>query len=692
MHVKRNLPVGKIVVLLLLIISIVGCAGIRRAFSPAGDDYKTAMKAWEANEPLEAILLMAKAVQVDPKLPDPKEFFRDNFDTAVAKIEEGLDNTQNKPQHLYKEQVYNTYINLQKVYEAVGELPLPFSDKKGKWEWTTDIKDYTAEIETAAQEAWTAFFAYVQDKLAQDNAGEAINALEYALDKFLQKGSKEYNAAVAAVIEVLNEYGKSKHNSTDIDILEGALAAYNKVLEFDPENVDALEGIRELSVAISDLYVERGIAQEEKGGIKAFESAAADYERALFWNEENGDAEARLAGVKVKIAEHYYQEGIKVEQAKGLDAKDEILALYEKAQEWVAGYKDTDKRIFNVLVSVELQKLSDNIGVSRTEIGKLKKRFVSVSDSIGQAISFLQMYIDVTENINKTNKAMKTTAMVLKPLGVVPYVGSILSSTATYVEQTREYMIEKPAKMLTQIQKRSVDPMKAKLEKFKGMIDKIIAQFNEVDQTLGYTEKFVRQIKDCVERKGDKAIFDTVEGNAKKINGEYVKLNKALVDTNNTVDGVAKTLREMSKLEGTVKTVKNGMKSFTPVVNKVSSVTDKVESALNKKITVNYLIDSFTFSVMDILEGIDSVIGKVQDLLMNEAKKLLNPLLNQLGVEFPQIPGLAELEGMIEELEAYWDEVEKEINTVQKKVDSYMKIQEEIKATLSKTMKAAACE
>jgi tetratricopeptide (TPR) repeat protein len=692
MNVKRNFSMGKVLVLLLLIISIVGCAGLRRAFSPAGDDYKEAMKVWEAGDAVEAIIMMAKAVQIDPKLPDPKEFFRDNFDTAIGMIEAGLSNKQNKAEHLYKEQVYNTYVDLQKVYAALAELPLPFSDKKETWSWTTDIKDYTAQIEQAGIDAWTAFFGYIQDMLGQDNTGEALNALDYALAKFLKKGSSEYQSAVASVIEAFNAYGQSKHDSNDIDILEGALAVYNKVLEFDSENVDALEGIRELSYTISDLYVVRGIAEEEKGGIESLESAAADYERALFWNEENGEAEARLAGVKVKIAEHYYQEGIKVEQAEGIAAKDKIVALYEKAQKWVAGYKDTDKRIFNVLVSVELQKLSENIVISRTEIGKLKGRFVSVSDGIGAAIDFLQIYIDVTENVNKTNKAMKTTAMVLKPMGVIPYVGSILSSTATFVEQTREYIIEKPAKMLTQIQKRSVDPMKAKLEKFKGMIDKIVAQFNEVDQTLEYSDTFVRQIKDCVERKGDKAIFDTVEGNAKKINGEYVKLNNALVDTNNTVDGVAKTLSEMVKMESTVKTVKNGLKNFTPVVDQVSNVTDKIENVLNKKITVNYLIDKFTFSVMDILKGIDSVIGKVQDLLMNEAKKLLNPLLNQLGVEFPEIPGLAELESMIEELEAYWNAVEKEIDTVQKKVDSYMNIQKEIKETLTQTMKAAACE
>lgn len=689
---NRTIKFIQILVIGVLIVSVLGCAGLRRAFSPAGDDYKEAMKVWESGDAVQALIMMAEAVKIDPKLPDPKEFFRDNFDTAIGMIEAGLENRQNKAEYLYKEQVYNTYVNLQKVHSAMAELPLPFSDKKETWSWTTEIKDYTAEIEQAGREAWAAFFGYAQEQLNQDDAPEAIRAVEYALDKFLKSGSSAYNDAVASLIEAFNAYGATKHDSTDIDILEGALAAYNKVLEFDPENADALEGIRVLSASISDLYVDRGIAAEGKGGIENFESAAADYERALFWNEDNGNAEARLAGVKVKIAEHYYQEGVKLEEAKGIDAKDQIVALYEKAQEWVSGYKDTDKRIFNVLVSVELQKLSDNIGISKDEIGKLKNRFVAVSDSIGAAIDFLQIYIDVTENINKTNKAMKTTALVLKPMGVIPYIGSILSSTATYIEQTREYMIEKPAKMLTQIQKRSVDPMKAKLESFKGMIDKVIAQFGEVEKTLDYTNTFVLEIKGCVERKGDKAIFDTVEANAKKINGEYVKLNNALRDTNSTVDGVANTMSQMLSLKGTINTVKDGLKYFTPVVNEVSKVTDKIESVLNKKITVNYLIDKFSFSVMDILNGIDSVIGKVQDLLMNEAKKLLNPLLNSLGVEFPEIPGLAELESAIEELEKYWNQVEGQINTVQDKVNAYMNIQEEIKATLLETMRAAACE
>lgn len=383
---------------------------------------------------------------------------------------------------------------------------------------------------------------------------------------------------------------------------------------------------------------------------------------------------------------------MKVEQAEGLSAKDKIVSLYEKAQAWVAGYKDTDTRIFNVLISVELEDLSKNIGVSRTEIGKLRNRFGAVSDSIGTTIGFLQTYIDLTENINKTNKSMKTTAMVLRPLAAIPYIGSILSSSGTMIEQTRKYVIEKPAAKLKQIQTSTVDPMKAKLEKFKGVIDKIIDQFNEVDGTLDYTDKFVLQIRNCVERKGDKAIFDTVEGNAKKINVEYVKLNKALIDTNNNVEGVANTMSGMLSMKGTLKQVQNGMKSFDPVVNEVSKVTNEIEKVLNKKITINYLIDKFTFTVMDILNGIDSVIGKVQDMLMNEAKKLLNPLLNQLGVQFPEIPGLDELQQQVDDLKKYYDEVEAKFVAVQDKVDEYMNMQEEIKATLSDTMKAAACK
>lgn len=683
---------AKIPILLFLIASIVGCAGLRRAFSPAGDEYKTAKKTWEAGEPVEALLLMAEAVTIDPKLPDPKEFFRDNFDAAIAQIKKDLKNHQNKAEHLYKEQVYNTYVNLQKVYSALEELPLPFSHKKGKWEWTTKIEDYTAEIDTARGEAWTAFFGYIQTVLGQDNVEEAIKALDYALDKFQKPGSEDYQAAVAASIETFNSFAGAKHDSKDIDTLEAALAAYNKVLEFDSENVTALEGIRELSYTISDLYVERGIAREAGKDIESLEAAAADYERALFWNEKNETAEAQLAGVSVKIAEHYYQEGVKVEQAEGLSAKDKIVSLYEKAQAWVAGYKDTDKRIFNVLISVELEDLSENIGVSRTEIGKLRDRFGAVSDSIGTTIGFLQTYIDLTENINKTNKAMKTTAMVLRPLAAIPYIGSILSSSGTMIEQTREYVIEKPAAKLKQIQTSTVDPMKAKLEKFKGVIDKIIDQFNEVDGTLDYTDKFVLQIRKCVERKGDKAIFDTVEENAKKINVEYVKLNKALIDTNNNVDGVANTMSAMLSMKGTLKKVQNGMKSFDPVVNEVSKVTNEIEKVLNKKITINYLIDKFTFTVMDILNGIDSVIGKVQDMLMNEAKKLLNPLLNQLGVQFPEIPGLDELQQQVDDLKKYYDEVEAKFVAVQNKVDEYMNMQEKIKATLSDTMKAAACK
>ena len=698
---KKKGIIFKVSAALFIIMMLAGCAGLRRAFSPANEKYKAAMNAWKSEQYADSLLLMAEAHEIDPKLPDPKMFYRDNFDTAMASIKADLSPPEKMAEHLAKEQIYDTYVDLQKIYDAMRNFDLPFTDKKKKkWEWTTDVSlDYTDEIKTARMAAWDAYFAYALEFLKNDNAAESNKAIDYALDKFEMNKTEAYGEIVSTIVDEYLSYASSRHESIEIDVLESAILAYETVLHFDENNTAAKEGYSFLSIRVSDRYVIRGQEKEAQGQsgsiqerIALLEDAASDYDRALFWNETNSQAIALKDAIKPKIAEMYYQEGIRLENSEGLDASERIVAAYEAAQEWVENYRDTNKRIFNVLVSVELEELSGNIGISRREMDELSSSFRTVSDQAGKMIGYLQDYIDLTEKIVDVNKTMKTTATVLKPMSPIPYVGSFLSGTGTYIERTREILIEKPANKMKDIQKRAVEPLKAKMESMKSFVDSVLAQFDKIDSTLASTDQFVLRIKACVEQKGDKEIFDLVETNAAKLNGEYKKFNDALIDTNDSINGITDVIGNMFSISDYMRPVKDGLNKFSAITDKFSGVTKEVDKVLNKKITVNYLFDSFSFSIMDILNGIDSVIGIVMDMLMDAAMALLNPLLDQLKIEFPEIPGLEELQQEIDKYTGYYNDIQAQLDRAKQKVDAFTQIQDRIQATLTETMQAAACQ
>jgi uncharacterized coiled-coil DUF342 family protein len=79
------------------------------------------------------------------------------------------------------------------------------------------------------------------------------------------------------------------------------------------------------------------------------------------------------------------------------------------------------------------------------------------------------------------------------------------------------------------------------------------------------------------------------------------------------------------------------------------------------------------------------------NLLMNEAKKLLNPLLNELNISIPQVPGLDELEKEVEKLKAEYDALAAQADTLQQKADEFASYQQKLDNSLNALWNEAGC-
>ena len=678
------------VTVLFLGAMLTGCAGFKRLFSPARDQYKRAVKAYDNGAYTEAFVTMAEALQEDPELPGAKEFFKDNFDKGIAELEKRLDKKGSQSEVEFAEKKFDTYVNLQDIYSAVEKLPLPFKHKRGKWEWTTEIKDYSAQIDNTRSEAYALLFEHGKKVLFKGDVGKADTELSRAYNKYRLDGTKEKKKAAQDISALFTEYAGTLHESDSIETVEGGIEAYTIALSYEKDNKAAKDGRNVLKKQASVLYVAEGKRLEAKGDLESLEKAIAAYEKALEWDKTNAEAKTLSDQIKPKLAEQYYQKGKKHAQTAGKEAREAALAAFKAAQKWVAGYKDTDKQICIVLLSGELEKLSGNIKVSRDEMGELRGRLEAISKTTAEGISAIDTVINVSNDVTELNNTLKTTYKVLFALNAVPYVNAVTSPTSTMVK-TIQRPLDPVAVKVAKITSKTVVPMKKKLVSFKEIVDATVDKFSSADDTLKFADMFVVKFRGCVAASNNKALYDTVESETKKINGEHKKVNGSLKDINDSIDGFEAAVASMSDISDAIAPVKDGIDMVTPYTDKVSGVAREIDKVLNKKITINLYFKEYSFSVNDILDGIGGILDEAMNLLMNEAKKLLNPLLNELNISIPQVPGLDGLEKEVEKLKAEYDALAAQADTLQQKADEFASYQQKLDNSLNALWNEAGC-
>ncbi len=690
----KNLRIRKLLYLFITVLFVgamlTGCAGFKRLFSPARDQYKRAVKAYNNGAYTEAFVTMAEALQKDPELPGAKEFFKDNFDKGIAELEKGLKKSGSQREFEFVEKKFDIYANLQEIYSAVEKLPLPFKHKRGKWEWTTEIKDYSAQIEKTRAEAYALLFEHGKKVLFQGDVEKADTELSRAYNKYRVDGTKEKEKAAQDISAVFTEYAGRVHESDSIETVEGGIKSYTIALSYNKDNKAAKDGRSVLKKHAAGLYVVEGKRLEAKGDLESLEKAIAAYQKALEWDETNAEAKTLSDQIKPKLAEQYYQKGKKHAQASGKEAREAALAAFKKAQKWVAGYKDTDKQISIVLLSGELEKLSGNIKVSRDEMSELRGRLEAISKTTAEGISAMDTIINVSNDVTELNKTLKTTYKVLLALNAVPYVNAFASPTSTMVK-TIQRPLDPVAVKVAKITNKTVVPMKKKLVSFKEIVDATVDKFSTADDTLKFADIFVVEFRGCVAASNNKALYGTVESETKKINGEHKKLNGSLIDINDSIDGFEEVVASMSDISAAIAPVKDGIDTVTPYTDKVSGVAREIDKVLSKKVTINLYFKKYSFSVNDILDGIGGILNEAMDLLMNEAKKLLNPLLNELNISIPQIPGLDDLEREVEKLKGEYDALAAQADTLEKKADEFASYQQKLDNGLNALWNEAGC-
>ncbi|HKK11030.1 MAG TPA: hypothetical protein VJ939_09340, partial [Bacteroidales bacterium] len=410
-------------VTIILSIVMAGCSGWLK--SAARDDYKAAKDKLNNNEYAEGLLLGTQSVLADPVQKRPKKFMYKNFDEAMEKIRMSLkssEGTQNADESARRHDIY-TY--LVKIYANIDKMKLPLKHPKGRWQWETEVIDYSDEQEASRIATRKLYYSRGGDLLKQFNSKLARKAFNSSVNYANQSEQEAFKE------KIFNTYESHATTYDKSDVIREAYSAYMAyayALQIK-EDQNTIQRKAETALHISDLYVAEGQQLEAENTLESLKEASTKYESALEWNSENETASGLLETVKDKIAEVYYQKGLAAQNSHNRNLT-EIKSYFENANKWSPGYKDANKRynVFNILV--EIQNTQAKIDKSLAEHAKVDRKVKAMTGDINKLNDNTQKLVAVTTRVDDMQNALQKTIYVLQPLNLIPVVNFATKPTS----------------------------------------------------------------------------------------------------------------------------------------------------------------------------------------------------------------------------------------------------------------------
>ncbi|MDX9846102.1 MAG: hypothetical protein RBT74_03885 [Tenuifilaceae bacterium] len=667
-------------------LTLSSCLAIKGRFSKGHDFIQKANSLWDDGKHLEALIEASEGVLIDPNFIQGKNFFYEKFDEGMTIIQARLAELGTPSKSELAEEMSKTYDNLVKLYSNLGQVKLPIEHPKGKWSWTTKIIDYSGQQAQARDMAFSMLMKEGRELLGSENIGDAQGKFKNAINNYLI-GSEQKDSVNSQVANELCALAKKYSQSPIIDKAIVSHTAYVSALQFVKTLPEALEGKQKVAQHISNLYVKQGQDLVKKSDVESWISSIESFKEALKWNKENEEAKKLLAGTTERIAEFYYQAGLKAENAKKYD---EAIASYQEVRKWIPNYKDSMPKIYTLRMNGKMEEMAKNLHTTRSEFGKLQGRVNTTSGVVDKSVDVMGKITYISSNTQSLNETMKTTSRTLKLFTVIPTVGTVTGMLARSIDLVQE-PVGKVATKFTAIEQPVITPTKQVVEKTQGVVNKTKEVMASTETVLKTTEQYTLRYKECVAQVVEEKKFQEAETAVDEINKGLVNTNKALTEINSSFEKVEGEAKKISHLADPVNKVTNGLKDVKKVVDKIQPIIDELNGALDHKFTLNLLVKKFTFSVRQILDGLPSevkaIMGKFSDLAMG----VLKPVLNKFNIDIPSIPGLDTLSKALDSMKGYYDNINAEYGKLSKTVNEYSSYQNHINNNLKKLETALGC-
>ena len=640
---EHSIKTAIVLSLIALITLLAGCSSTGKASLNQAED------ALRAGDNAAALAYATDAIIEDPKFSGAKKFLRDNAELALKAAKAYLEQTKGTdvPEDLEKR--YDSYVSLVRYNNNLKKIGLPITEGKKLfglvkgWEWTTTIEEYAEDVEKSRAEARAGFLAATKKAINAGDIAAARGLASKVVNKFAVKGSDEVAQDRLDISDLFANWAKKQHGSKNIETLLTAITAYETAISYNGENKAAVDGLAKIKIELSDVYLAEGLRSEKMGTVESLTAAIDLFEKALKYNSGNSEAKDGIPRAKTKIAELYYNEALRL--ARDTDNNDSLkkaIAALDKANEWQVGYKDIVVLKLRYEIFIEVNNVSVKSKGIYNSFNLTKNNFARFASDITKANKGVKDLNYVSGAVIQLRDQIDTIGTTLGVMSGIPVVGTALSVVNTGLDQVMR-PVGPVADLAERFKGPYIEPSAAFMSDLKANSDIVTNSLAQIGSINARTVKFVMASRPAINKIEDPAVLKALLAATKDLSTQSTKLAQNLENVDKARTKSENTLSTLADSVGVVSKVTGGVKAVMKPLNSIKGVTDKIDSALNQRIKIP-LVGSFT-----VREALESTTG----LVKKAAEAILNPILKQLNIKFPSIPGIDELKKILEPFQEY---------------------------------------
>lgn len=675
---KLKLSLQLMVVVCSIIIIGNSCSFTKSMMSKGRPSYDLAQQELSKGHYIRAIRFAADAVDIDPKIPRFQEFIYINFPEMENRTNNFIESTKNTTNIADAEKRYEVFSELVEMYKVLERLNFPLEDKKnGEWSFTTNIKDYSKDVEDSRQYAYELIMKVGADDVAEEKLKDAHSKFKKAYGTYVDSNNKEKSAKdiTTSFLKHCNKYKKSGNIEKLITVHE----AYNYILYYSPFMKEASDGANLMKITISDIYFSQGTKLFASKSIDKRIKAIDSFKNSIKWNRANKKADEALKMSKEKLAEYYYSKALTMSKIAKSD-RSKVIELFREAQKWVTDYKDSMYRIYSIKVNSELKTLKYNLARTRKEYNRLSKRIVPISNNVNKCQEALNSITVLSDNIRNLDSKMKEMTFTLTSLKPIPKVGTVAGFMSKVVKKAKS-PVHKMVLKFNKVEKPVVKPVKLAVGKIKIATDRIKGIMASTGTVLSVTETTVGEIDKCIMNLKLEEEFKRVEVAIKEMNKGVKGTADELTRVNNSMDSFRGIISQVARYSKLVNAINNAVNKTKPAIDKIGGIAGKINGVLQKE------IGPMKVSVHKVL----TTASVVMKPLMKVVDALLSPLLNKLKIDIPKIPGMDQLHATLDQVKQKYSKIKAEADKIYDAYRKYTDYERMLKLQVNKIVDTTGC-
>ena len=354
----------------------------------------------------------------------------------------------------------------------------------------------------------------------------------------------------------------------------------------------------------------------------------------------------------------------------------------------------------------QIQKTILNLKTVYNSLETIKNDIIDFDKIIQQVISILEIPDNIEHELAKLDDLLFLVDKTLMAISIIPAIATPTKVIDQIVKDIK--LIVHPQKVnVEKIDNKYIEPIRDKVEEFHNRIEHIINEIDNIDDKLldsiNKLEKIIVLIKDNHE------LLNTLLTICNECDPIIQTTNTILIviiQSINQIKGQFNKIIQLCKL----KQINNDINVVISKLHFIDQMVKPVNKVLDEKITIPYSVkvkvqvpktkkvkdwksfwnfvwkevtvwewewkvetQNFSFTVNQVLSGIDGIIEELEKEFEKEVNKIINPILKSVNLEIkiPSIPGLEQIE---KELNSLKDLVEiNSLNKLEQDLEDFVK-------------------